>query len=512
MNVDTKRQDEATGVPSFEDLYLGYRSKLIRFFTGKGLEQDIAEDLSQEVFFRFLRSDKPLESEDHARNYLYRIAQNLLIDHFRKHNGNVRIQTLAADDVVGELIPYLVAEEADPVENLIHDEVSLDIRSAVSRLPLRYARAIELKEYEGLSYREIAAWMGLSQKAVESLLHRAKAQLKRDLAETGKKRGGWWSGILVTLRGMGKRARAPRLLRRAGCGSRGVSLGIGSAGAGKGLLDVVAVMLLLVSLAGTGVAAALSSGGDAPAPVRLEEYASPPVVEGSDPEQTFTEDVPRPAFTPENVKTGDFSQDAAARETAPAMSGQLVTGDGALLSGAAGTVRGIIVSAGSGLDIILADLGCLIGSLYDPLAGLLLCIGMPQRMLEVFESLAGMEEAREVSSSAVDGLVGGTCLLEETVSGILASPAMENSVYAPAPAPPAAEPGGTAGSPDKPAPAGGTGSATLAPPPAPWQEKAPGTPAADTGQETEGATGEVNGLLEDITGAVENLLQNLLPF
>ena len=174
----------------FEEFYIGYQQKLIHFFVARGLERDIAEDLSQEAFFRFLRSDRPLESEEHARNSLFRIAQNLLIDFFRKHNGSVRVNAFAQDDFLEERDLYLVAEVPDPQECLISGETSRDVLSALSKLPSRYAQVIVLKEYEGLSCREIAVRMGVSEKSVESLLYRARSQLKEDLVETGRKRGG----------------------------------------------------------------------------------------------------------------------------------------------------------------------------------------------------------------------------------------------------------------------------------------------------------------------------------
>jgi len=508
MIADTKARSEVKSVPSFEDLYELYRHKIIHFFVAKGLERDIAEDLSQEVFFRFLRSNKAFDNEDHARNLLYRIAQNLLIDYFRKHNGSVRIRALSPDDLQEGQIPYLAAEETSPEENLICDETSCDIRSAVAQLPPRYAQAIILKEYEGLSYREIATYMGVSQKAVESLLHRARSQLKDDLAEKGRKRGGWWSGILVGLRGS-KRSAALKPLRaicRVGSKCQGLSLGLGTAGAAKGLLNLLVVMVLLGSVIGTGVAVAVSTRSDARDAAYVAEGSMLSGAEARDGEAKVSDEISEPETARENVVVEDGEDDVAVAEAGDAPPCSMLVDGGGLLTGSADAARGVITSAGDALDEILADLGRLLRSLSDPLVGLLFYAGMPPRVLEALNSVSDMKVARDISSTLVDSAVDATYVLDETAAVLSELPLAEPGTSPLAPLLSGGEGEEAAVPPDQPAQDEDTGSAAPPAPDADSQDTEDGSPSTDGGQVVEGVVGGVGDLLDDVTGVVGNLL------
>jgi len=500
--METKTRSETNSV-RFEDLYEIYRHKLIHFFIAKGLERDIAEDLSQEVFFRFLRSNKAFDSEDHARNMLYRIAQNLTIDYFRKHNGNVRIRALSPDDLQDGQIPYLAAEEIGPEENLICDETSSDIRSAVTQLPPRYAQAIMLKEYEGLSYREIATHMGVSQKAVESLLHRARSQLKEDLAERGRKRGGWWSGILAGLRGIKGRTASKPLRTICGMGSKyqGISLGLGTAGAGKALLNLMVVIVLLGSVVGTGVAVAVSAGGDAPDAVFVDEETMQ-LVAG---EEKADEAPSRPDTAGEDHVVEESEDDTAAAEAENVPPYGVLVDDGGLLVSSGDAAREVITSAGAALDEILADLGRLLRSLSDPLVGLLFYVGIPPHVLAALSSLTDMETARDISSTVVDGVVDSTYVLDETAAALSDLSLAEPGTSPLVPLLSGGEEAETT-APDQPVPDESTDSAATPTPQADEQESEAGAPSEDGGQVVESVIVGVGDLLEDVTGVVDNLL------
>ena len=506
MNVETKKQYKTSNTSSIEDLYRLYHHKLIHFFTGKGLEPELAEDLSQEVFFRYLRNNKSVESGDHARNLLYRIAQNLVIDHFRKHNGSIRVRALSPEDLAEEELPYLVAEEMGPEDRLISDEISQDICSAVSRLPLRYAQAIMLKEYDGLSYREIAAHMGVSQKAVESLLHRAKSQLKEDLAETGRQRGGWWSGILLGLHGIKERAamKPLRALARLGSKLQGMSLGLGSVGMGKGVLNLVVVLLMLGSVVGTGVAATVSALREAPEHGRMMED-TPAAAAGESIAEAVTTGEASDHTPAVDNEVGAGENTPVIARTGPALIDNTLAGAGGLLSGTGDTARGAIVSAAAGLDLLLADLGQLLGALCNPLAGLLFNAGMPPQLLETLAGLTSLEAARDLSAGLVGSAVEATYILDETAGALSSLPTVQL--------------GGTASAPEVSADAGG---AAAAPPDEPAAGDTAGEPASSIPAAGEpmteppavdgGGAADAPGGVEDLLETVTDILDNLLPF
>ncbi len=139
-----------------------------------------ARDLGQETFLRVYRNADRYRAHGRFRSWLFRIAGNQARSRLRRRKVLtwVGLDPGAADRPSGE-------EPAD--RELIRAEDRARVRRALGRLPGRQRQAVILREYEELSYREIAEAMGTSVSAVESLLHRATETLRRELAP-GKER------------------------------------------------------------------------------------------------------------------------------------------------------------------------------------------------------------------------------------------------------------------------------------------------------------------------------------
>ncbi len=130
-----------------------------------------AEDVAQEAFLRLWRSGATLEiGLAGIRPWLRRVVSNLCLDRVR---GQGRVK------VVDE-----VPEVADPPRQLAALEsrdTQRRVETAMQRLPERQRLALTLFHFEGLSQIEVGQLMGISDEAVESLLSRARRQLKADL-------------------------------------------------------------------------------------------------------------------------------------------------------------------------------------------------------------------------------------------------------------------------------------------------------------------------------------------
>jgi RNA polymerase sigma-70 factor (ECF subfamily) len=139
-----------------------------------GGNRALTEDIVQESFLRALASWKTAAPPDAPLAWLKRVARNILIDILRRNKGEMR---RGAD--VG---PAAGAPGAgDPFE-------SLELFLAISSLGRKKARVIEAFYYDGLSVKEIAAEMGLSTRAVEGYLRRARQALRSLLPESSKER------------------------------------------------------------------------------------------------------------------------------------------------------------------------------------------------------------------------------------------------------------------------------------------------------------------------------------
>jgi RNA polymerase sigma-70 factor (ECF subfamily) len=130
-----------------------------------------AEDVAQETFLRLWRSGATLEiGPAGIRPWLRRVVSNLCLDRVR---GQSRVK------VVDELPE--VPEPAKQLAGLESQDVQRRVEAAMQKLPDRQRLALTLFHFEGLSQIEIGQIMGISDEAVESLLSRARRQLKAAL-------------------------------------------------------------------------------------------------------------------------------------------------------------------------------------------------------------------------------------------------------------------------------------------------------------------------------------------
>jgi RNA polymerase sigma-70 factor (ECF subfamily) len=129
----------------------------------------LADDLLQETYVRFLRSRASFASDDHRRNYLFRIATNLVRDHRRR--TRVLLPALGTNAAPGA--GALDSTAAERMTNQI------DVSRALARLKPRERSLLWLAYAQGLTHAEIAAVLGLRTGSLKALLHRARRRLHR---------------------------------------------------------------------------------------------------------------------------------------------------------------------------------------------------------------------------------------------------------------------------------------------------------------------------------------------
>ena len=129
-------------------------------------DRQLADDLLQETFYRFLRADAAHESEAHRRNSLYRIATNLARDAQRRRLARAP-SSVAGNDI--ERVPS--GQDACTTERIT------DFTHAMSHLKPRERAILWLAYAEGASHREIANVLGLSAASLKPMLFRARRKL-----------------------------------------------------------------------------------------------------------------------------------------------------------------------------------------------------------------------------------------------------------------------------------------------------------------------------------------------
>ncbi|MGB7062930.1 MAG: sigma-70 family RNA polymerase sigma factor [Candidatus Zixiibacteriota bacterium] len=147
-----------------------------------GNRQD-AEDVAQEVFLQVYKSAGEFRREAKLSTWLYRIAVNRSLNFLRdkKRSGWLRSLSSLLEGEHQRVVELPASNSDQPDVALEKKERNVVVQKAIDSLPEKQRTAFVLHKYEGLSYQEIAGIMHRSLSSVESLIHRAKSNLQREL-------------------------------------------------------------------------------------------------------------------------------------------------------------------------------------------------------------------------------------------------------------------------------------------------------------------------------------------
>jgi RNA polymerase sigma-70 factor (ECF subfamily) len=134
-------------------------------------DSNLAEDAAQEAFVRAWQHLPGYRPRSPFRNWLYRIATNAARDALRRERETTDIDTLS-----------LAAADAGPEDAVEGAERGECVRQAVLALPPASQEVLILREYEGLSYRDIAETLSIPIGTVMSRLNYARSRLRESLA------------------------------------------------------------------------------------------------------------------------------------------------------------------------------------------------------------------------------------------------------------------------------------------------------------------------------------------
>ena len=169
---------------AFEQLveeYSGLVYSLLTRFLGRRAGR---EDLVQEVFLRVLRSRERYQPTARFSTWLYRIVFNIAVNETQRSANRTHVSldgpSLGAEE--GSLLELQDSDAEDPSESLERGDVVLAVRAAIAALPEKQRAAIILATYHDTPYAEIAEILGSSEKAIKSLVHRARETLRESLA------------------------------------------------------------------------------------------------------------------------------------------------------------------------------------------------------------------------------------------------------------------------------------------------------------------------------------------
>src|SRR5512136_1857039 len=154
-----------------------YSRRLLAFIRSRVGDDADAEDILQQVFIRVHRNlcCQPDSEWDKPESWIYQIARNLIIDHYRRRRETLEIPDgLPADPDVDELVRL----EPDPEAAL-----ALSLKEMIDDLPEPYRQALLLTEYQGLSQKQLAESQGISLSGAKSRVQRARDKLREMLLQ-----------------------------------------------------------------------------------------------------------------------------------------------------------------------------------------------------------------------------------------------------------------------------------------------------------------------------------------
>lgn len=135
-----------------------YFNTVYRLALSQTKDQHTAEDVTQDVFLRFIRTDKDFESEEHIKAWLLKVTVNRCKSWFSAFSFK-------------KTVPLTEEIRFDPPEYS-------DIWTAVAKLPLKYKTVVHLFYYEDMSVKQISACLSLNEATVKTQLKRGRELLK----------------------------------------------------------------------------------------------------------------------------------------------------------------------------------------------------------------------------------------------------------------------------------------------------------------------------------------------
>jgi RNA polymerase sigma-70 factor (family 1) len=176
MNIDNdvlqklKNHDEE----AFELIYWKYSGLLYNFVFSLLHNKEIAEDITQETFFKIWEKAKDLDADGNFESYIYTITRNMIYKNIEKRILNQKIlENIAHSPVTQD------TQTSDFVESNSLNEC---VRKLIDKLPPARRKIYLLSREEHLSNKSIAEQLNISERTVETQIHRSLLFIKENLA------------------------------------------------------------------------------------------------------------------------------------------------------------------------------------------------------------------------------------------------------------------------------------------------------------------------------------------
>ena len=164
---------------AFSQLYQRYRNRVYGFAYRMLGTQEIAEDVTHEAFLLLIRQPERYQAaRGSLLTFLCAVARNHIFQHLRHQERHAPepVETSGECDEAGARHSF------DPLSDLLERELAAQVEEALAKLPVAQREVVVLREYQELSYEEIAEVIGADTNVVKARLYRARQALAKRLA------------------------------------------------------------------------------------------------------------------------------------------------------------------------------------------------------------------------------------------------------------------------------------------------------------------------------------------
>jgi RNA polymerase sigma-70 factor (ECF subfamily) len=165
---------------AFDVVHAEFNVRLFNFLARLSRRRDVAEDLLEETWLRFVGRASRLRDDTALGPFLFTVARNLYASYCRSR----LLEDAHANDLMG-LWPYGTPQPS-PFDSTVASETGDRLDAALASLPIVYREALLLVAIEGLRPQEAAAISGISPEAMRQRVSRARALVARHLEETNE--------------------------------------------------------------------------------------------------------------------------------------------------------------------------------------------------------------------------------------------------------------------------------------------------------------------------------------
>jgi RNA polymerase sigma-70 factor (ECF subfamily) len=181
--TDLLARYKAGDAAAFGLLVQQHQDRMVQFFYRLCWDRDRAEDLTQELFLKLMQGSRRYRPEGRLTTFIYRVATNLWIDHYRAQRPLPRLYSLDQAQIGDR--GDIAGPSPDPLATAGNDDEKALLRRALESLTEPHRLVFELAVYQERPYAEIGDLLGIPIGTVKSRMHNAVHVLKQMLGGRG---------------------------------------------------------------------------------------------------------------------------------------------------------------------------------------------------------------------------------------------------------------------------------------------------------------------------------------